>query len=71
MKNRSCRDVLCLLIFVAYIGFMVYLFFYGLVHGDMARLTRGYDVSGNVCGEEDNQEIDGITFSGEDMGEKP
>ena len=47
----------------------VYLFGYGLYHGDTSRITSGYDVSGNVCGQE-NAKIEGVPFSGEDMSTK-
>ncbi len=71
MKNRGCRDVLCLLIFVAYVGFMTYLFFYSLFYGNVSHLTHGYDISGNVCGKDGNEEVDDVPYSGRDMEEKP
>ena len=71
MKNRGCRDIICLLIFLAYVGFMAYLFFYSVVVGDVNRLTKGYDISGNSCGEKSNDKIDGVPFSGMDTSEKP
>merc|ERR1719323_780349 len=54
---------------------MFFLFFYAWSQGDVTRLTQGYDVSGNICGK-DNEPVvleDGKTvlFSGVDMSSRP
>ena len=37
--------------------FQFFLFFYAWSQGDVTRLTQGYDVSGNICGK-DNEPVD-------------
>jgi choline transporter-like protein 2/4/5 len=64
LKKRSCTDIICLLIFAAYVGFMIYLFIYGLIRGDFERITNGYDAAGNVCGDDDNEAIANVEYSG-------
>merc|ERR1719188_584210 len=49
---------------------MFFLFFYAWSQGDVARLTQGYDVSGNICGKV-NEAIDGVPLSGLDMTSNP
>merc|ERR1712038_264374 len=49
---------------------MFFLFFYAWSQGDVARLTQGYDVSGNICGKV-NEAIDGVPLSGVDMTPRP
>jgi len=71
LKNRSCTDIICLLIFALYVGFMTYLFVYGLVVGDLQRVTSGYDAAGNVCGQKDNEAVENVPQSGRDMEAKP
>ena len=36
--------------------FQFFLFFYAWSQGDVTRLTQGYDVSGNICGK-DNEPV--------------
>ena len=43
---------------------------YGLINGNMGMIINGYDVAGNVCGQ-DNSVIDGVPLSGGDMSNKP
>jgi len=64
LKKRSCTDILCLLVFAAYVGFMVFLFFYGLARGDFERITNGYDAAGNICGNDNNEAIANVQGSG-------
>lgn len=66
MKNRSCTDVICLLIFVAYLVGMMYLLGYALAVGDPYRLIYGYDVTGDVCGRE-NQPIPDVVNSSKNL----
>ena len=39
-KNRGCRDCICLLLFLAYVGFMAWLFVDGLTSGRFRLLIR-------------------------------
>jgi len=49
-NNRSCTDVLCCLIFVAFIGAMIAVAGYSLQRGNPLVLLTPYDSSGNQCG---------------------
>jgi hypothetical protein len=49
-EKRRCTDWPCFVIFLAYLGGMVYVMAYAHAHGDFARLTNGIDWLGNVCG---------------------
>lgn len=49
-EKRHCTDILCCLIFVAYMVLMVYVGSKGLASGDPKKLTRVYDGDGNICG---------------------
>ena len=48
----------------------IVLFFFALFHGDLYRVTQGYDVSGNVCGKK-NKPIDNVIHSGLDLKDVP
>eukprot|EP00928_Gymnodinium_smaydae_P038764 TRINITY_DN26656_c0_g10_i1.p1 TRINITY_DN26656_c0_g10~~TRINITY_DN26656_c0_g10_i1.p1 ORF type:complete len:915 (+),score=199.31 TRINITY_DN26656_c0_g10_i1:204-2948(+) len=50
LKNRSCTDILCMVLYVAHlIGFIVVVSM-GFVGGDPARLMNPRDYAGNYCG---------------------
>lgn len=48
--DRGCTDILCLLIFWAFIGAMVFLTGFGFKNGQINKLTAPIDASGNFCG---------------------
>jgi len=48
--HRGCTDCICMLIFVAYMLGSVYLAFISFSNGRLAKLYRGIDMYGNVCG---------------------
>jgi len=48
--KHSCTDIICVLVFLAFLGFMCYLTGYAKQNGNVARLTHGFDYSGNLCG---------------------
>jgi len=50
LEKRSCRDVLCCLLFIAFMGGMIAVAAYGLSIGQPTLLGRGYDEDGNMCG---------------------
>jgi len=50
LENRSCRDVLCCLLFIAFMGGMIAVAAYGIHNGNPTLLARGYDYDGNMCG---------------------
>lgn len=49
-NNRHCTDVLCCVIFVAFIGAMIAVAGYSLQNGNPLILLTPYDSSGNQCG---------------------
>ena len=49
LKERSCTDCLCCIIFVAYWVVMVYCVQSGLANGDPEKYVAVYDASGNMC----------------------
>merc|ERR1719223_712930 len=66
-ENRKCRDVLCSLIFIAFIGGTAYLAFYAYQKdADPRRVIMGYDKFGNTCGRK-NEPIKDAPFSGQDV----
>ena len=70
MKKRGCTDVLCLLIFLAYVGGMVVVFVMAVAaYGDPFRLFYGYDVKGDTCGRK-NDQLDIYPNSGQDLSDK-
>ena len=70
MQKRGCTDVICLLIFLAYVGGMVAVFVMAVAaYGDPYRLFYGYDVKGDTCGR-NNDQLDIYPLSGEDLSEK-
>jgi len=50
-ENRKCTDVLCLIIFAAFLVAMGYCTSYGFANGDLSRLTAPLDGNNNFCGE--------------------
>jgi hypothetical protein len=49
-ENRSCTDILCLLLYAAALVLFWILFSYGLANGDPSRLLSVYDASNRSCG---------------------
>jgi len=50
LENRSCTDVLCCLLFIAFVGGMIGVAGYALSKGNPQLIGRGYDADGNLCG---------------------
>ncbi|XP_050389087.1 choline transporter-like protein 2 [Patella vulgata] len=50
LKNRSCTDVLCCIIFFVFIAGMLACSILGYVHGDPIKLIYPTDSDGNICG---------------------
>lgn len=50
VENRKCTDILCCLIFLAFIIAWFICGFYGFSHGNPALLTHPYDSDDNQCG---------------------
>ncbi|XP_074643007.1 choline transporter-like protein 1 isoform X2 [Tubulanus polymorphus] len=49
LKKRSCTDIIFLIIFLAFVGGMIYVACYGLINGNLYRLLNGYDSYGDIC----------------------
>jgi len=50
LKKRSCTDVLCLIIFILFLGILGGIFGLCLIAGDYTQLMYGADYLGNRCG---------------------
>jgi hypothetical protein len=50
--GRKCTDILCLIIFFAFLGAMGYLTAYAHSHGNLEKLTAPLDGHGKFCGED-------------------
>lgn len=70
VRDRSCRDVIFLLLFAAFCGYLGYVLTTAVQKGDPYRLIRGYDDYGNVCGVE-NVKLPGAPGSGKNMTRNP
>ena len=53
-KQRICQDIICLIVFVAYVGAMGYMTGYGYIHGDVKKLLAPLDGNENFCGINNN-----------------
>lgn len=60
-RDRCCTDILCLGLFWAFIGAMVYATWYGFHNGQVNKLTAPIDGALNFCG------FDNTASGGEDM----
>ncbi|CAH1787745.1 unnamed protein product [Owenia fusiformis] len=69
LEDRSCRDVLFLLIMIAFIGGMGYFSFLAFLGGNPNKLLHGTDSWGNVCAQP-NIGIPDAQHSGRDMTQK-
>jgi len=50
VPDRGCTDILCCLIFIAFLVGMVGVSGYGLLYGNPQLLATGWDADGNGCG---------------------
>lgn len=71
-KGRSCTDVICLLIYAAFIAGMGILAVYALIWGNPYRIINGYDSWGNICGKDNaGSKNENVSKSGRDMTDLP
>lgn len=72
LKDRGCTDIICILIFIVFLGGMGVIAYFAFTIGDPWRILNGYDSFGNTCGIK-NVIPDGVTskHSGLDMSGKP
>ncbi|XP_064625864.1 choline transporter-like protein 1 isoform X2 [Lineus longissimus] len=66
LNDRSCRDVVFLILLIACLGGMGYVGYLGVMSGNPNRLLFGVDSWGNVCNQP-NTPIPNATNSGKDM----
>jgi len=50
VRERSCTDIACLLLFAAFWGLCLFFLFRGIKTGDMSKIARPFDSDGNACG---------------------
>jgi choline transporter-like protein 2/4/5 len=50
LGKRSCRDVLCCLLFIAFVGGMIGIGIWGYTQGKPTLIGRGYDADGKSNG---------------------
>ena len=48
--DRKCTDVICCIIFLAFLVIMIGLGFYGIKNGDPYNILTPFDTAGNRCG---------------------
>ncbi|XP_022093439.1 choline transporter-like protein 1 isoform X2 [Acanthaster planci] len=70
LDDRSCRDVICLILFLAFWVGMGYVAVVSLLDGQPERIIYGADSYGNVCGKS-NTAIAGVNMSGQNLIDKP
>lgn len=51
--DRGCTDMICVIVFLAFIATMFGTAFYGIVKGDPKALIKPYDFTNNICGVND------------------
>ncbi|XP_078251112.1 choline transporter-like protein 1 [Rhinoraja longicauda] len=66
LEQRSCTDVLWLLIFILFCVGMAIICGFAIASGAAQRLVFGYDSYGNICGHK-NTKIEDIELSGYDL----
>ena len=50
VEERHCTDILCLAVFLAFIGVMMGMTMWGYKNGDIVRLLSPFDYNGKICG---------------------
>ncbi|KAL5263312.1 hypothetical protein ACHWQZ_G008631 [Mnemiopsis leidyi] len=72
LKDRGCTDIICILIFIIFLGGMGVIAYFAFTLGDPWRILNGYDSFGNTCGIK-NTKPEGVTanLAGRDMTEYP
>lgn len=54
--NRKCTDVLCLIVFIAFVGGMFGAGIYGFLYGNPSKMFASIDGDGNFCGVDEGYE---------------
>ena len=53
VKKRGCTDILCLLLFWAFIGGWIFVAYLAFTQGDIDKVLYPTDSKGNVCGNDE------------------
>jgi len=61
-ENRKCRDVLCCLFFIIFLGVCVFVAVIGFKNGDPDLILYPYDEDGKECGREDKEDYKYLYF---------
>lgn len=48
--DRGCTDMVCVIIFLAFLSAMFGTLFWGVVTGDPYKMIQPYDFANNICG---------------------
>ena len=51
MEDRSCTDVLCMILFYVFMNIMIAISIYAFAKGDPVKILTKYDSDGNMCGQ--------------------
>ena len=62
VKKRSCTDILCLLLFWAFIGGWIFVAYLAFTQGDIDKVLYPTDSKGNVCGNDKLKEKPFLMF---------
>ncbi|CAL4065026.1 unnamed protein product, partial [Meganyctiphanes norvegica] len=71
LHNRSCTDIIFLILFAVFCVLGIFYLVYAGVRGDTDRLIHGYDEYGNICGQENYKYFSNISASGIDHSSRP
>ena len=62
VKKRSCTDILCLLLFLAFIGGWIFVAYLAFSQGDIDKVLHPTDSKGKVCGRGELEEKPYLMF---------
>lgn len=63
VDDRSCTDLLCLLVFILFLGSMGFCTDYGIKNGDIDKMIAPIDGNGNFCGIDDYADYSNLYFT--------
>ncbi|ENN75884.1 choline transporter-like 1 [Dendroctonus ponderosae] len=70
-EERTCTDVLWLILYILFWFLMVIIAAFSFVYGNPIRIINGYDSFGNTCGTRHNRVMGNVSLSGQDTSDKP
>merc|ERR1719284_1675300 len=60
--RHTCTDIPCCILFLVAVGWLIYVFIWGHVNGDIRRLYHGINGEGQVCGVDDAVSDKGLLY---------